>query len=340
VTAEIPLEGFMPDPDPDPDADADPDSEPSGHETRERRELSMYLLDSLRGIGQAALQLSVLSSVVILGALFVGGWRVGLFATIGTLVGTGTSVMFGISRKIEDQGLEGFNGALVGIAMITFLGDHMATYLLAIGGAVLSTVVSAGLTAFFAPYRIGALAAPFCVVAGSILMGAPYFARAWYHPAPAAAVDPSTRTTWHELWHAFFTNVSQIFLVDSWQTGLIIMIALGLASREVLAFTVMGSILSTATAVVLGAPSQQIGMGLYGYNGTLVAVAMGAMFLRRDLWNAAYALIGAVAATFLTASTTALWTPLGGKNFSWGFIVTTWLMLLATHRLRRFSLRT
>lgn len=102
----------------------DPEPEQENHQHEFRQDLNSYLLDSLKGIGQAALQLNIRTSLVILLALFVGGWKVGLFATIGTLVGTGTSVAFGIDRKIEDKGVEGFNGALVAIAMVTFLGQN------------------------------------------------------------------------------------------------------------------------------------------------------------------------------------------------------------------------
>jgi urea transporter len=301
--------------------------------------LRALLVGSLRGVGQVDLQPNLMTSLLILLGLFVGGWHVGLFAFIGTVVSTGAAFVFRVGLTLIAQGLEGFSGCLTGIAMVTFLGHHPSTYLLAVLGALLCTVVTAALTRLLAPYKLSALTAPFCFVAGGIVVGAPAFRRVWY-PSPAAA-KPGTDTgvSWSELWHALFTNVSQVFLVDNWRTGLIMLIGLVFAGWSVALFAAAGSVVGIFTAWALGAPAGQIAEGLYGYNAVLVAVALGAVFLSRGPWNTLYALAGAAAATFLSATTTAFFTPFGGHTLTWPFIFTTWILLAAIPLLPRFRLR-
>jgi len=199
--------------------------------------------------------------------------------------------------------------------------------------------VAAALTTCLTPYKLSALTAPFCPVAGGILVGAPVFRHVWYHPAASPAPNPSTHTTWSELWQGFFKNVSEVFLVGSWQSGLIMLIGLAFSGWAVALFAAAGSIVALFTAWALGASAQMIGEGLYGYNAVLVGIALGAMFLRRTPWNALYTLAGAAAATFLTATTTAFFAPFNGHTLTWPFIFTTWVLLLAAPLLSRFPLK-
>ncbi|UGQ12735.1 urea transporter [Yinghuangia sp. ASG 101] len=296
------------------------------------------LLASIRGFGQVDLQSNLVTGLAIFAALWVSGWEVGLFATIGTLASTATAVLLGVPRRHVVFGLYGYCGCLTGIALITSLGHHGSTYILTVAAAALCAILTATLTTFFAPYGLTALTAPFCLISGVMVLGAPSFERVWHGGSRtklSSATKGGTSLSWNDLWHGFFSNVSQIFLVDEWYVGLIMLAGLCVAGWRVGLFAALGSVVGIFTAWALGAPSTLVENGIYGYNAVLVAIAVGAVKLRADLWGAGYALFGAAVSTGLTASITNLFKPFGGHTFTWPFILTTWMLMAAVPRLAR-----
>lgn len=297
-----------------------------------------YLLASVRGVGQVDLQPGAWTGAVILLALWAAGWEAGLFATLGTLFATATAYALGVDRSGIAQGLQGYCGALTGIALVTSLGHHPATYVLTVVGAIMCVLLMAALTTFLAPCGLTPLTAPFCLVSGVMVLGAPSFGRIW-HGAPAQVSSTTagdTGLSWDDLWHAFFTNVAQVFLIDEWYVGLIMLVGLAIAGVRVVLFAAAGSVVGIFTGWALGAPADLIANGIYGYNAVLVAIAVGAVFLTGTVWNGAYALFGAAATTGLTASLTSLFKPFGGHTFTWPFILTTWVLMAAVPLLPRF----
>ncbi|PJN28217.1 urea transporter [Kitasatospora sp. CB02891] len=301
------------------------------------REPLAYLVASLRGVGQVDLQPQLLTGAFILAALWAAGWKVGLFATLGTLISTATAYLLAVDRGSIAQGLQGYSGCLTGIAMVVFLGNHLSTYLLTVAACVICTVLTATVTHFMKPYGLTALTSPFCIVSGVMVHGAPSFARIW-HGAPSPVANPTmgdTGIAWSDLWRAFFSNVSQIFLVDSWYVGLIMLVGLAFAGMRVLLAAVLGSVVGIVSAWALGAPTELIREGIYGYNAVLVGIAVGAVFLAGTVWNACYAAFGAGVSTGLTAAITTLFKPFHGHTFTWPFILTTWMLMAAVPLLPR-----
>ncbi|MFG2669257.1 urea transporter [Streptomyces sp. NPDC048445] len=314
-----------------------PLAEPQIVRRLESRQPSAYVLASLRGFGQVDLQAGLLTGVAILVALWVSGWQNGLFATLGTLIATATAYALAVDRSGIALGLQGYAGCLTGIALVSSLGNHLATYVLTVVGAVMCTVLMAALGTLLAPYGLTPLTAPFCLVSGVMVVGAPSFARVW-HGDPASVASTTTGETgwtWTALWHAFFNNISQVFLIDSWYVGLIMLVGLALAGLRVVLYAAAGSVAGIVAAWVLGAPTALIANGIYGYNAVLVAIALGAVFLANTVWNGAYALFGAAVSTGLTASLTSIFKTFGGHTFTWPFILTTWALMAAVPLLPR-----
>ncbi|MFE7627383.1 urea transporter [Streptomyces sp. NPDC057509] len=303
----------------------------------EKRQPFAYLLASVRGVGQVDLQPALLTGVAILAALWAAGWETGLFATLGTLIATATAYALAVDRTSIALGLQGYSGCLTGVALVSSLGNHVATYVLTVVGAIMCTLLMATLGTFLTPYGLTPLTAPFCLVSGVMVVGAPAFDRVW-HGAPSA-VSSTTRgdtgLSWNDLWHAFFNNVSQIFLVESWYVGLIMLVGLALAGLRVVLYAAAGSVIGIFAAWALGAPTALIASGIYGYNAVLVAIAIGAVFMANTVWTGVYALFGAAATTGLTASLTSFFKPFGGHTFTWPFILTTWVLMAAVPLLPR-----
>ncbi|WP_405793025.1 urea transporter [Streptomyces sp. NBC_01506] len=314
-------------------------AEPDVVRNLESRQPTAYLLASVRGFGQVDLQASLWTGAFIVAGLWTAGWRIGLFATLGTLVATASAYALGVDRSGIALGLQGYCGCLTGIALVTSLGYHPATYVLTVVGAIMCTLLMAALTTVLKPYGLTPLTAPFCLVSGVMALGAPSFDRIW-HGAPkpvSSATGGDTGISWDDLWHAFFSNVSQVFLVDTWYVGLIMLVGLAFAGVRVVLYAAAGSVVGILAAWALGAPTALIADGIYGYNAVLVAIAVGAVFLTGTVWNGAYAVFGAAATTGLTAALTSFFTSFGGHTFTWPFILTTWVLMAAVPLLPRLN---
>jgi len=283
-------------------------------------------------VGQVDLQEKLVTGVFITIALFSAGWKPGVFGLLGAGVSTATAMLLGSERKRIYFGLEGYCGALIGIAAVTYLGLHFSSWLVAIAGAIACTVITATMSATMGTWSLPALTGPFCVVGSLIAIGAPSFERIW-HGGPAAALPSATTgdtvVSFGNLIESFFTNVSEIFLLDKWWAGLIMLIGLGLASRAVLLAACAGSVIGTLSAWVMGAPAALIAEGIYGYNAVLVMIALAATFLARTPINLLYAVIAAIFSTALTAALANFFAPFGGHTLTWPFNLTTWAFLAA-----------
>lgn len=296
------------------------------------RQPGLLAIETLRGVGQVDLQEKLVTGVFITIALFSAGWKPGVFGLLGAGVSTATAMLLGSERKRIYFGLEGYCGALIGIAAVTFLGLHFSSWLVAIAGAIACTVITATMSATMGTWSLPALTGPFCVVGSLIAIGAPSFERIW-HGGPAAALPSATSgdtvVSVGNLIESFFTNVSEIFLIDKWWAGLIMLIGLGLASRAVLLAACAGSVIGTLSAWLMGAPAALIAEGIYGYNAVLVMIALAATFLARTPINMLYAVIAAIFSTALTAALANFFAPFGGHTLTWPFNLTTWAFLAA-----------
>ncbi|WP_078624601.1 urea transporter [Streptomyces monomycini] len=293
-----------------------------------------YLRHVLRGQAQVDFLPSAVTGAVFSVALFAAGWAYGLYGLLGTAVGTATAHLLGVDRERVTAGLEGFNACLVAVGSAVFLGaDHLSTALLAVGGSVVVTVVTAATARVLNTWRLPTLTLPFCLVATALTTAAPGFARVWHQAVSPAAlprpVGPPTALTFTDLWHGLFADVAQIFFMPQWYVGALFLAGIFVANRTAGTMAVVGSVTGIATAWALGAPAARIASGAAGYNAVLVAMALCGVFLPSGRRTAAYAVAGAATATALTPALAALTAPSGGHTFTWPFVLTTLVFLAA-----------
>jgi len=286
---------------------------------------------TLVSVAQVDLQGNIWTGLLILAGIFAKGWAAGVFALLGTVAAITCAQLLGADRESITEGLQGFSGCLTGIALVLTLGNHPWTWVLTVLAGAGCSVVTAALATLLGGWRITGLTAPFCLVSGAVLLAAPGFTRLSYQGAAAlpTAARGATGLSWHDLWHGFFTNIAEVFLLDTWYSGALMLAGLFLAGLRVGLFTVAGSLTGILVGWALGAPATQVAGGIYGYNAVLVAIALGATFLSPGRAETGYALFGCVLSCVLTAAFTGWVAPFGGHTFTWPFIVTTWLLLLA-----------
>ncbi|MFB7594009.1 urea transporter [Streptomyces sp. NPDC056160] len=286
----------------------------------------------LRGIAQVALSPSPWTGLLFAVALFAGSWRVGVYGVLGAAASTGAAAVLDADRDGLAKGLEGYCGCLTAIAVVVRLGASWRTAVLAVLAAAVCAVASAAAVRLLGRLQLPALTAPFCLVAGVLAIALPTAPAA---PAPPIAADGFTTLSAAELGRAFCNDFAQVFLLDKWYAGLILLAGLLVASRTAALAAACGSVVAVLAACAMGLPADRISDGLYGYNAVLVAIALGATFLAPTVWTAGYATLAAVASVPFTAAWQAFAQPSGGSPFTWPFVVTTWLFLAAVPALDR-----
>lgn len=299
-----------------------------------------FVAETVKGIAQVDFMPSVLCGLFFTAALFASGWEYGFYGLLGTAVSTAAAYALGADRGRIAAGLEGFNGCLVATGYAVFLGaDHLSTVLLAIGGCVTVVMVTAALVGILATWNIPTFTLPFCIMASAMTVAAPSFERVWHQglghfPLPEASTG-ATNLAWDVLWHGFFANVGQVFFMPQWYVGLLFLIGIFAASRVAGVMACVGSLVGIVTAWALGSPAVGVHQGLMGYNAVLVAMALCGVFIQVSGWSLAYAVIGAAAATGLTAAMTNFFDPFGGHTFTWPFVLTALAFVAAVPALDR-----
>ena len=128
-------------------------------------------------------------------------------------------------------------------------------------------------------------------------------------------------------------GVSQVFLIDSWVTGIFFLVGLLIASRWAALWAAIGSVLAIITASVLSASGHSIAQGLYGFSAVLTAIALATVFYRPCWRSALWALIGIIITVVAQAAMNVMFEPLGLATLTAPFCITTWAFLLPMFKL-------
>ena len=282
-----------------------------------------WALGLVHGPSQIYFQQNIITGILILAAFFVADWRMGILALIGAVGGMIGGRLVGFPPSSVAAGMQSFCGTLVGAAVFAALGGSAWwCYVLAFVGGVVTGPVTWLVTALFTKtaltrYDLPYTTAPFVLVATIIALS-----------TLALAVDSPASDLPDEPVPAFFisipTNVSQVVLVDNLISGALILIGLFIASWKVGLAALLGSILGSLTAIVMGEPWSEIANGLANYSGVLTAIALAVTFLRSSVGSWLYALPWIV----ITAIVTLLMHRLGVETYTWPYILTTWVALI------------
>ncbi|WP_106815675.1 urea transporter [Microbacterium timonense] len=120
--------------------------------------LPAFLLSILTNVSQVVLIDNPVSGAVILLALFVASWRVGLAAVMGSVVGSIVAVAMAEPWSEIANGLANYSGVLTAVALaVTFLKSSPASWLYALPWVAVTAVVTllmhrAGIITYTWPY--------------------------------------------------------------------------------------------------------------------------------------------------------------------------------------------
>ncbi|MFJ7147178.1 urea transporter [Streptomyces sp. NPDC100445] len=296
----------------------------------------------LRGPAQVLFLADARTGAVVCLALGAADWRYAAYALGGAALGTGAARLLQVARARVETGLEGFNSCLLALCCAVLLGPgRPSTALLAAAACPVVTVVTAAVTRLPRGRHLPPLTLPYCLLANAVTIAAPAFNRVRARgdglaALPSAAAGPTALDP-GRLWRAFFRGLSQVFLLDEWYVGALLLAGLFLASRLMGLVACAGSATGLLTAWALGAPASRIADGTMGHNAVLVALALCGVLLPAGPVTLPYALLGAATATALTPAVERLLAPSGGHAFTWPFVLTTLAFLAAARSFPRLT---
>ena len=228
----------------------------------------------LNGVGQVIFLQSATCGTLILAALLYGDLWLGILATIGTLSSTISAGAFNVDTKVIQSGLLGYNGCLVGCAFSVFLGLQPWS-----PTAFAVTIAFAAVTV-----PLGFTLAPICgsvpqwtLAFNFLTLTVLYVAKL---PVDASAIPTDTGTLSTLEWScAPLIGISQIFVVNNALTGVIILCAICYYSPKCALHTIFGSCIGIGMAIACSAPTNDIAIGLWGFNPALTSLAISVFFV-------------------------------------------------------------
>lgn len=298
---------------------------------------SSFVGNMLRGIGQVMFQRNGWTGLFFLCGIAWGAYNSGVIevawgALVGTFVATLTGYILGLERSDGDSGLWGFNGVLVGCAMMTFLESTPLTWVALIICSALTVWVRLALNNIMKGWRVNSFTFPFVTTTWIFLLAS----RA-LHGMPADAL-PSPHLPGYFDWSVslgvldiveyWLKGIAQVFLIDSWGTGILFLIGLAVSNIWAAIWAAIGSAVALGGAILFGAPAEMISEGLFGFSSVLTAIALGATFYPRSWRSALWAVTGVVICLFVQLATDLWLEPLGLPALTAPFCLTTWIFLL------------
>jgi urea transporter len=280
----------------------------------------------LRGIGQVFFQEHALTGACFLLGIAASSPLMALGAIVGSAIGYGTARLANFDAEETAGGIYGFNPTLVGIATFFFFQPGVVSVLLMLVGCVAATFVTWAMRRHlpFPTYT-----APFILVTWAVWL----LARAMNAPASAGypALIPTPDAGLHI--NATAHGISQVMFQASLWTGLLFLLGIALSNPQHAIWVWLGAVLgalvgayhaSAATRtldperLVERALTENIALGLYGYNATLAAVA---------LWLWRPSLIPPLLGAFLAVLLTELFPLIGLPALTAPFVLATWIVL-------------
>lgn len=306
--------------------------------------LLLGFLDSvLRGVGQVMLQNNSYAGLLFLIGIFYNSALFGFAVLVGTVASTVTAMLLGVKRSHVREGLFGFNGALVAVALLYFLQPDLLAWCYVIIASACTTVVMAALLNVLDTWKVPALTAPFVFTTLCFVLACARFGRLHStHLLPTAGLPKAATVegivTMSTVAYGLFSGVAQVFFQANVITGVLFTIGLLISSRAACVAALCGSLMGLLAAWGLGAAEPAIRAGAFGFNSVLTAIALGSVFFVRDVASTVYTALAVVVTAVVFAAVSAALEPIGIPALTSPFVIVVWLFLLASPLLPRLQI--
>ncbi len=294
-----------------------------------KNSVSWLITSSLKGISQVILIENAISGLIILAAITVASYSLGIIAFLSAMIGTLVGKIGGAQAECVSQGLFGYNSVLTGMALFLFLrGDDR--WIIALFGAAIAALFTAAMMYFMRQSGIPILTFPFIALTWFLLLTSYRFITFKLSPelVPQSLANWELDITGEEHWLEGAVNgIGQIFFLDHTLAGILLFIAIFWAGWRFGVYTLIGSVVALLTAYGLGGEHPLIFLGLYSYNAVLTIIAVSVVFNEKEQHGLVIGIIAACLTVPVTASIQTWLLPFGLPALTMPFVLCTWLIL-------------
>lgn len=274
----------------------------------------------IRGLSQIFFISSPWTGLLILPAVGYASPQAAFLFLLGSVVQTVTAHFMGL-RDDAAEGIQGYNGALVGAAAMAHVGFSGEAVLLTVLGALACVPLHQLLSTLFrsrplAHFDLPALTAPFCLIATGIFTLLPTTGGI---PLVISS-DPLTAVGL-----GITNSFAEVDLEDGWIAGVIIFVGLLVGSRVIASLGLAGAVIGILAGLTVLGP-EQVSTGMLSYSSLLAAAGTGAVFLAdRPL---AWRLAAACGAGLLTVPFVLVLGWADSPVLTWPFVFATWIVVV------------
>ncbi|HNP17821.1 MAG TPA: urea transporter [Fulvivirga sp.] len=277
-----------------------------------------YIQTILKGIGQVMFLNNSYSGLLFLIGFFYHSWLLGLVALSGSIISTGAAQILKYPKEEIENGIYGFNGVLIAIALWFYFGINSLTVPVLCVGAIFATPLMYYLKKLIPPFT-----APFVIITW-IIIGV--FILAFKVVLPIS-IAPKESTI--NLISASAHGFSQVFFLENRISGALFMLAVLVHSRGMAAYAIYASLLGFATGILLGESISSINSGLLGYNAILCGIALYGNKRSDFLWISLVIILSSLLFVgFSKIEIVILTAP---------FILATWIVLILKYYIKKFG---
>lgn len=250
---------------------------------------------------------NALSGLLFLVGIAVDSPLMAAGAIAGAVIGAQTAKWLKFNSADYRDGIYGFNATLVGVATFFFYQPNLTSVLLLLAGCVLTTILTMGLRKVV-PFPTYTTA--FIVVTwGLVMLGDSMALAKVEHPPGPEVLDMGAAIT---------EGLSEVFLQANRVTGVLFFIAIAVNNWRHALLGLLGSVIGTIVGLYHQDPLHNVSIGIYGYNGSLVAIAL-------YLWRASSIpiLLGVILSTPITEH----FPHLGIPTLTAPFVLASWMVI-------------
>lgn len=129
---------------------------------------------------------------------------------------------------------------------------------------------------------------------------------------------------------AVFRGIAQVYFMPDTACGVIMLVGMAVCSPISAFFALLGSIVSTLTALGLGASAASVYAGLWGYSAVLSCIAVGGMFFVANSFTLfVYVIFAGVFSAIFHGALASVLSPFGLPALTFPFNLVAWIWCLA-----------
>ncbi|XP_016921601.2 urea transporter 2-like isoform X2 [Apis cerana] len=253
----------------------------------------------LRGFGQVVFSNNPISGLLIIISLGATSPGTLLFAASTGFLGLLLSMLLRDPQEHIANGLTVFNPLLVGAVSYALIPKVYGPFdSLSILLILLGTIFSVYMTRSMRDNKIPAMAWPFNLAEFALLLvlytkhnGLDTAEKLQLMRMDNATSDATTSNVsfigenatgvhidWGMIFHGVIVSASQVVAVENAITGCVVYLAILLFSPKAASFAFLGAFIGSLTALIFGAPINEIYIGFWGFNTLLTGISLGGFF--------------------------------------------------------------